>query len=92
MSLQDVTAYALSAQQVAADYDEAPLKALTRREREVVHLAAHGLTNREVAQSLGLAEGTARVHVEHILAKLDLHSRAQLAAWAAAHGVLGTSG
>ena len=92
MSLQDVTAYALSAQQVAANYDESPLKALTRREREVVNLAAHGLTNREVAQSLGLAEGTARVHVEHILAKLDLHSRAQLAAWAAAHGVLGTSG
>ena len=35
------------------------------------------------------AEGTARVHVEHILAKLDLHSRAQLAAWAVEHGLLG---
>jgi len=91
MSLQEVTGYALKQQPTNVN-DEDPLKVLTRRERDVFHLAANGLTNREIGQTLVLTEGTARVHVEHILAKLDLHSRARLAAWAAEHGVLGGSG
>ena len=52
-------------------------------------LVARGLSTREIAAALVIAEGTARVHVEHILAKLDLHSRAQLATWAVEHGLLG---
>ncbi|MBI3966744.1 MAG: AAA family ATPase, partial [Chloroflexi bacterium] len=59
---------------------------LTRREREVVALVARGLTNRQIAEELVIAEGTARIHVEHALAKLNLHSRTQLAAWAVANG------
>ncbi|MBV9170591.1 MAG: hypothetical protein JOZ81_10950 [Chloroflexi bacterium] len=86
MSLPETAAFTLAAAEDPANTD--PLAALTRREREVAHLAAHGLTNHEIAATLALAEGTARVHVERILAKLDLHSRAQLAAWAAERGVL----
>jgi DNA-binding NarL/FixJ family response regulator len=58
---------------------------LTPREREVMALAARGLTNREIASELVIAQGTARVHVEKILGKLGLHSRAALAAWAVKH-------
>ncbi len=86
MSLPDVAAYALGTDADPAGDD--PLKALTRREREVARLAAGGLSNREIAKALVVAEGTARLHVEHVLAKLNLHSRAQLAAWGVERGVL----
>jgi DNA-binding NarL/FixJ family response regulator len=82
-----VVSYAL----VAGDWPRAdnPLKELTPREREVARLAARGPGNREIARALIITEGTARVHVEHVLAKLGLHSRAQLAAWAVQHGMSG---
>jgi DNA-binding NarL/FixJ family response regulator len=54
----------------------------------VAELVARGLDSRQLAAELVIAEGTARVHVEHILTKLGLHSRTQLAAWAAQHGLL----
>ena len=44
---------------------------LTPREREVMTLAARGMTNREIGQQLVIAEGTARVHVGHVLGKLE---------------------
>jgi DNA-binding CsgD family transcriptional regulator len=61
--------------------------ALTLRQREVAALVAQGRTNRQIGEALVITEGTARVHVEHILAKLGLHSRAQLAGWAVARGL-----
>jgi non-specific serine/threonine protein kinase len=61
--------------------------ALTPRQCEVAVLVARGQTNRQIGEALVITEGTARVHVEHILAKLDLHSRAQLAGWAVARGL-----
>ena len=90
MRLSTVVAYALGAE--ANPADDGPLRNLTQREQEVARLVARGLTNREIAAALVLAAGTARVHVEHVLAKLDLHSRAQLAAWAVEHDVLSNSG
>jgi PAS domain S-box-containing protein len=60
-----------------------PVDALTRRERDVVLLLARGLSNRQIAAELVVSVGTVRVHVDHILAKLGLHSRAQVAAWTA---------
>ena len=54
---------------------------LTPREREVAQLAAQGLTNREVADRLCLSERTAQNHVQHILTKLDLPNRSQIAVW-----------
>ena len=52
---------------------------LTRREREVAALIARGLTNRQIAEELFIAERTADTHVEHILAKLGIGSRTQVA-------------
>jgi CRP-like cAMP-binding protein len=61
---------------------------LTPREREVAALIAQGLTNREIAAVLVVTERTAATHVEHILSKLGLRSRAQVAAWTAEQGLL----
>jgi non-specific serine/threonine protein kinase len=55
---------------------------LSRREEEVVALIARGMTNREIAAALTISEKTAANHVEHIMTKLDLRSRAQVAVWA----------
>ena len=59
---------------------------LTKREREVALLVAKGLTNREIAARLVVAERTVATHIEHILGRLGYRSRAQVAAWVAAGG------
>jgi DNA-binding CsgD family transcriptional regulator len=52
---------------------------LTKRESEVADLIASGLTNEQIAQRLVLTPGTVANHVGHILAKLDVQSRVQIA-------------
>jgi DNA-binding NarL/FixJ family response regulator len=59
---------------------------LTAREREVVALVARGKSNRDVAAAMYISERTARTHVSHLLGKLGLESRIQLAIWAHANG------
>jgi pimeloyl-ACP methyl ester carboxylesterase len=54
---------------------------LTGRELEVAGLVAAGLTNQAIARRLAVAPRTAEAHVENIRRKLDVHSRAQIAAW-----------
>jgi len=56
---------------------------LTRREREIAELVGRGLTNRQIADVLHVAERTAENHVQHILTKLGFRNRSQIAAWAA---------
>lgn len=63
--------------------DQCPL---TPREREVAALVALGLTNREIAARLTIADRTATSHVVHILSKLGFRSRAMVAAWVAQRG------
>jgi DNA-binding NarL/FixJ family response regulator len=58
---------------------------LSAREHEVAQLVARGLTNRRIAQTLVLSERTAENHVQHILTKLGLDNRTQIAAWVASH-------
>ncbi len=58
------------------------LPQLTRREREVLHLIGQGLTNRDIAGQLYISEGTVKTHVNHLLNRLDLRNRAQLAIYA----------
>ncbi|RNM12550.1 ATP-binding protein [Nocardioides pocheonensis] len=58
---------------------------LTRREREVAMLLAEGLSNREIADRLVISLRTAETHVDHILGKLGLTSRALVASWVAEH-------
>jgi non-specific serine/threonine protein kinase len=60
---------------------------LTKREQEVAAIIALGLTNPQIAAELVVAERTAMNHVDHILTKLGMHSRAQVAAWAVQHGL-----
>jgi non-specific serine/threonine protein kinase len=55
---------------------------LSARELEVVRLVADGLTNKTVAGKLHLSVRTVESHVRHVLAKLGLENRTQLAAWA----------
>jgi non-specific serine/threonine protein kinase len=60
---------------------------LTRRELEVAQLAAQGLSNRRIAETLVIAEKTAANHLQSALEKLDVHSRSQLAARAVELGL-----
>lgn len=62
-------------------------EALTVREQEVVQMIVRGLTNREIAEELFLAEKTVENHVARILDKLELRSRTVLAAYAVEHGL-----
>jgi DNA-binding CsgD family transcriptional regulator len=67
----------------------APDGELTAREREVAVLLAEGLTNSELAARLYISPKTAAVHVSNILMKLQMSSRAEVAAWAVRSGLAG---
>jgi DNA-binding NarL/FixJ family response regulator len=58
------------------------LSQLTDREQEVLKLISNGATNREIAQQLYIAEGTVKTHITHLLSRLNLRNRAQLAIYA----------
>ncbi|WP_067826504.1 LuxR C-terminal-related transcriptional regulator [Nocardia inohanensis] len=58
---------------------------LTRRQKDVARLVAAGHSNKRIATELVISIRTAETHVEHILTKLGLTSRTQLAAWAHEH-------
>lgn len=94
MTLEEALAYALAPPSEAGDTAGARIRpsrsliaqsasALTPREREVAMLVAGGWTNRQIAAELVISSGTAKRHIENILGKLGLASRAQLPAWAA---------
>jgi DNA-binding NarL/FixJ family response regulator len=55
---------------------------LTPREKEVLQLISDGSTNRDIAQQLYISEGTVKSHVTHLLTRLNLRNRAQLAIYA----------
>lgn len=63
---------------------------LTDRELVVLRLLAEGLRQREIAERLVLSQRTVGRHIEHILAKLGVHSRAQAIAFAYQRGLLGS--
>ena len=64
------------------DPDRSDQVPLTPRERQVAALVASGRTNRQIGRVLGISEKTAEVHLHHVMSKLDVRSRAEVAAWA----------
>ncbi|QBY55596.1 two-component system response regulator NarL [Cupriavidus oxalaticus] len=54
---------------------------LTSRESEVLDFLAEGLCNKTIARQLGISVGTVKVHVKHVLSKLNLHSRLEAVVW-----------
>jgi predicted ATPase/DNA-binding CsgD family transcriptional regulator len=75
MTSDDAIAYALD------EPVTPPAAPLTRRELEVAGLVAAGLSNREIAAKLVIAQRTVDTHVQNILGKLEFRGRAQIATW-----------
>ena len=75
---------ALAAPRIEDDI-EAPL---TKREGEVLKQLAFGLTNKEIAQALGISYETVKEHVQHILRKVGVSDRTQAAVWAVRRGLV----
>ncbi|MBX3414340.1 MAG: response regulator transcription factor [Pirellulales bacterium] len=61
---------------------------LTKRESEVLRQMALGLTNKEIAQTLGISYETVKEHVQHILRKIGVSDRTQAAVWAVRRGLV----
>ncbi len=75
------------ARATAATPRPAELDRLTPREREILSCIARGLSNKEIARTLDVAESTVKIHVQNMLRKLDLTSRVQAAVYAVEHGL-----
>ena len=83
LGMQDLLA---RASELGASINRLP-GGLSRRELEIAaHLSA-GRTNLEIAQLLVISERTVETHVQNILTKLDMHSRAEVAVWAVRAGI-----
>lgn len=68
--------------------DRTTYDGLTDREREILHLIAEGKTTPEIAAELFLSPHTVQSHREHIMTKLDLHSKTALIKYAIAKGLI----
>ena len=75
-------ALAVASGAAAGEPDRPQQISLTPRERQVAALVASGRTNRQIGSVLGISEKTAEVHLHHVMSKLDVRSRAEVAAWA----------
>lgn len=51
---------------------------MTERQRQVFELVKKGMTNRQIGEELGIAEGTVKIHVNRLLAMFHCHNRVQL--------------
>ncbi len=60
---------------------------LSPREGEILREIVQGASNKEIARRLGIAETTVKIHVQHILRKLGVNSRVQVAVWASERGI-----
>jgi two-component system nitrate/nitrite response regulator NarL len=70
-----------AAEPAPADAD--PIHSLSPREQEILALIARGASNKEIGRALDIAETTVKIHVQHILRKLNLSSRVKAAVYAA---------
>ena len=83
-----------AAQALARGATEGPTPGsdLTAREREVLALLVEGATNDEIGRALCISAATVRLHVSHILSKLDASNRTEAATIAARHGLVARAG
>jgi two-component system nitrate/nitrite response regulator NarL len=65
-----------------------PIAQLSSREQEILRGIARGASNKVIARELGIAETTVKIHVQHVLRKLDVASRVQAAVIATEHGLV----
>ena len=79
---------ALQARPGAGAASVSPVDSLSPREREIIGCLARGASNKEIARELGIAETTVKIHVQHILRKLNMSSRVQAAVFASEHGLV----
>jgi predicted ATPase/DNA-binding CsgD family transcriptional regulator len=86
MTIQEALDYALGSQPAAIG-SASIAGPLSRREHEVAAMIASGMTNKQIAQRLFIAERTAEGHVERIRNKLGVRSRTEVATWAVTHGM-----
>ncbi len=66
----------------------APIASLSPRELDILRGIARGASNKEIAREHGIAETTVKIHVQHVLRKLDVSSRVHAAVMAAENGLL----
>ena len=71
----------------AAVASASPLAQLSPRELQILRGIADGASNKEIARDLSIAETTVKIHVQHVLRKLDVSSRVQAAVLATTHGL-----
>ncbi|MEW8313417.1 MAG: two-component system response regulator NarL [Candidatus Thiodiazotropha endolucinida] len=64
-----------------------PITSLTAREKEILQCIAQGQSNKQIANVLNISEGTVKVHVKHLLKKLNRHSQTEAAVWALKEGI-----
>lgn len=82
MVLSDAVNAALAAAiRRPAEKPAADINSLTNREYEILSLIAKGRSNKLIARELDISDGTVKVHVKHLLKKLNLRSRVEAAVW-----------
>jgi LuxR family maltose regulon positive regulatory protein len=86
--LQPSAAPRLRGRRLSSSHVPVGVEPLSDRELEVLRLIAEGLTNREIASRLFLAQSTVKVHTRNIYGKLDVHSRTQAVARARELGLM----
>ena len=92
MTSKLVAAYRGAAKGTAEDAAPAPrgsvLDGLSPRERDILRHIARGASNKEIGRDLGIAETTVKIHVQHVLRKLDVSSRVHAAVIASENGLI----
>lgn len=87
---EDVLAIALDARQITPlGVPRPPANGvLTRRELDIVRMVAFGARNKKIAEQLGIAEGTVKMHLHTIYEKLEISGRVELSIYAREHALI----
>lgn len=86
------TALAVSLRSAPVLDETRDIARLSPREVDVLYCIANGMSNRQIADHLGISDGTVKVHVKHVLKKLNFATRVEAALWASESGHKETTG